>query len=201
MSSEAPETRTRILKAALHLLETSRGQTVRMSDIARKAGLSRQAVYLHFGTRAALLTATTLYLDELKDVRARLVPSRTARSGVERLDAYVGAWADYIPEIRGVAKALMAMSDTDEEAAEAWRKRMEDMREGCAAAIEALRADGTLSPDYTPGEATDLLWTLLSVRNWEHLTLERGYAQARYKDLLLRTARRLFVRAPSSASQ
>src|SRR5215217_3843824 len=197
MSSEAPETRTRILKAALHLLETSRGQTVRMSDIARKAGLSRQAVYLHFGTRAALLTATTLYLDELKDVRARLVPSRTARSGVERLDAYVGAWADYIPEIRGVAKALMAMSDTDEEAAEAWRKRMEDMREGCAAAIEALRADGTLSPDYTPGEATDLLWTLLSVRNWEHLTLERGYAQARYKDLLLRTARRLFVRAPS----
>ncbi|MFY2563199.1 TetR/AcrR family transcriptional regulator [Corallococcus terminator] len=196
MSSESPETRTRILAAALHLLETSKGQAVRMSDIAREAGLSRQAVYLHFGTRAALLIATTLYLDELKDVRARLVPSRTARSGVERLDAYVGAWADYIPEIRGVAKALMAMGDTDEEAAEAWRKRMEDMREGCAAAVEALRADGTLSPDFTPGEATDLLWTLLSVRNWEHLTLERGYAQRRYKDLLLRTARRLFVRAP-----
>jgi AcrR family transcriptional regulator len=200
MSSEPPETRTRILAAALHLLETRQGQAVRMSDIAKKAGVSRQAVYLHFSTRAALLIATTLYLDELKDVRTRLVPSRTAKSGSERLDAYVGAWADYIPEIRGVAKALMAMADTDEEAAEAWKKRMEDMREGCAAAIEALRADGTLSPDYTAREATDLLWTLLSVRNWEHLTLERGYSQPRYKDLLLRTARRLFVRAPRSTS-
>ena len=84
----APETRTRILKAALALLEASQGEGVRMSDIAKRAGITRQALYLHFSTRAALLIATTYYLDEVKGVEERLVASRTAQTGVERLDAY-----------------------------------------------------------------------------------------------------------------
>ena len=54
MSSENSETRTRILKAAWTLLEASRGRGVKMGDIASAAGVSRQAVYLHFATRADL---------------------------------------------------------------------------------------------------------------------------------------------------
>lgn len=87
MSRDNSKTRTRILKAALKLLEASQGQGVRMSDIARAASISRQALYLHFPSRADLLVATTRYLDEVNKVEERLVPSRTARSGVERLDA------------------------------------------------------------------------------------------------------------------
>ncbi len=193
MSSDNPETRTRILQAALTLLEASQGQGVRMTDIARQAGISRQAVYLHFGTRAALLIATTHYLDELKGSEARLVPSRTARSGVERLDAFIEAWGGYIPEIHGIAKALLAMKDTDQAAAEAWDERMADMREGCAAAIKALKRDGMLSPEHSPKQATDLLWTLLSVRNWEQLTTDCAWPQARYIRTVKSLARRLFV--------
>ena len=64
MSSQDIETRTRILQASVRLLEAQRGQSVRMGDIAREAGISRQAVYLHFASRAELLEATTQYLDE-----------------------------------------------------------------------------------------------------------------------------------------
>ena len=193
MSSEKSDTRTRILQAALDLLEAGRGQGVRMGDIARRAGISRQAVYLHFPTRAELLIAATHHLDEIKGADARLVPSRTARSGTERLDAFIEAWGTYIPEIHGIAKALLAMGDTDAAAAEAWDKRMRDMREGCAAAIDALHRDGTLASAYPPDQATDLLWTMLSVRNWEQLTVTCGWPQARYVKTLKSAARRLFV--------
>ncbi len=193
MSSDNSGTRDRILKAALKLLEASQGKGVRMTDIAKRAGISRQALYLHFSTRAELLIATTYYLDEVKGVEERLVPSRTAQSGIERLDAFIEAWGTYIPEIYGIAKALLAMRDTDEAAAEAWDERMQDMREGCEAAINALNRDKMLSPDHSPNQATDILWTMLSVRNWEQLTIECGWPQEKYIETLKSLARRIFV--------
>ena len=41
MSRGNPETRNRILKAALNLLEASQGTGVRMTDIAKRAGITR----------------------------------------------------------------------------------------------------------------------------------------------------------------
>lgn len=193
MSRGEIDTRTRILQAALELLESSGGKGVRVGDIAKQAGISRQALYLHFPTRAELLIAVTHYVDDLKGSDARLAPSRAAASGVERLDAFIEAWAAYIPEVYGVARALLAMRDTDEAAAAAWDKRMRDMREGCEAAIKALERDGMLSPAHHPDGATDILWTMLSVRNWEQLTITCGWPQTRYVNTLKTLARQIFV--------
>ena len=151
-----------------------------MGDIARESGISRQAVYLHFASRAALLEATTKYLDEILDVDRRLAPSRAATSGVERLALYIECWGKYIPDIYGVAKALMLAQDTDEAADAAWKDRMAAMRAGCHAAIEALNSDGTLAPEWTPKRATDTLWTMLLVPNWENLTGECGWSTRQY---------------------
>jgi len=194
MSSENVETREKILRAALTLLEAGDLTKVRMSDIAKRTGISRQAVYLHYKSRADLLIAATKYLDQLKDTDKRLAPSRTARTGRERLDAWVEAWTDYIPEIYGLAKAFFAMMETDEEAATAWNQRMQDMREGCEAAIGALDADGDLARGLTPKQATDMLWVMLSVRNWELYTQVCGWSQAEYRAETKAAARRLFVR-------
>jgi AcrR family transcriptional regulator len=199
MSSDRPGTRTRILKAALYLLEVSQGTGVRMSDIAKRAGISRQALYLHFSTRAKLLIATTHYLDELKGSEERLAASRAAQTGIERLDAFIDAWGGYIPEIHGIAKALLAMKDTDEAAAKAWNERMQDMREGCEAAIGALNDDNRLLPAHSPDQATDILWTMLSVRNWEQLTIECGWPQKKYIETLKSLARQLFVAEETSS--
>ena len=193
MSRGQIDTRSRILQAALDLLEAGGGKGVRVGDIAKQAGISRQALYLHFPTRADLLIAATHYLDDLKGSDARLAPSRAAASGVERLEAFIEAWAAYIPEVYGVARALLAMRDTDEAAAAAWEKRMRDMREGCEAAIKALERDGTLSGAHEPEQATDILWTMLSVRNWEQLTITCGWSQERYVDTLKTLARQIFV--------
>ena len=144
-----------------------------------------------------LLRAATHHLDAKKKIDDRLAPSRAAKTGEERLDAFVMAWAGYIPEIYGMAKALMAMADTDEAAAETWNTRMQDMREGCLAAVQALDREGQLHPGLAPDAATDLLWTLLSVRNWEQLTQSCGWSQADYLQGMRSLTRRLLT-APRS---
>ena len=190
MSSDSTPTDIRILESALALLETGGASAVRVSDIAKHAGISRQALYLHYPNRADLLIAATRHKDALIDIDARLAPSRAAPDGLSRLDAYIDAWAAYIPEIYGVAKALMAMQDSDKEARAAWSNRMQAMREGCAAAVDALARDSRLTPELTRETATDLLWTWLSVRNWEHLTQDCGWTQADYATQAKRVARK-----------
>ncbi|WP_425404314.1 TetR/AcrR family transcriptional regulator [Hwanghaeella sp.] len=195
MSRDGSETREKILSCTLDLLEAGDPARVRMSDIAKAAGVSRQAVYLHFPSRADLLIAATRLDDERRGVAERLAASRNAETGRERLDAYTACWADYLPEIHGLAKAFLAMVETDEEAARAWNARMQDMREGCEAAVEALKKDGDLAPGLTVKTATDLYWMLLSIRNWELLTRQCGWSRKDYKKHVMAAARRLLVRA------
>lgn len=180
MSSLNLDTPTRILKSTLALLEAPSGKLPTMSDIAKAAGVSRQAVYLHYPSRTDVLIAATRYQDQMLNIDAALAPSRTATSGRERLDAFVTAWCNHVPKIYGVARAVMALMDTDAEAKAAWDIRMIDLREGCAAAVAALAADGTLPDGMDQDKATDLLWALLSIRNWENLTQSCGWDQACY---------------------
>jgi len=193
MSSGNIETRTRILDSTVHMLEEHGGRGVRMGDIAKATGISRQAVYLHFASRTELLVAATRYLDEVLDVDRRLAPSRAATSGVERLALYIDCWGHYIPDIYGVAKALLLARDTDEAAAAAWDDRMLAMRDGCRAAIELLHSDGDLAPEWTPKKATDALWTMLLVPNWENLTGECGWSTRQYVRWMKTVAKRTFV--------
>ena len=74
---------------------------------------------------------------------------------------------------------------------------MQAVRQGCEATINALKRDGTLSPDHTPEQATDILWTMLSVRNWEQLTLECGWPQKKYIETTKSLAQHIFVASES----
>ena len=182
MSRENSETRTRILEATVRRLEEHGGRGVRMADIAKESGISRQAVYLHFTSRTDLLVAATRFLDEKLEVDNRLAPSRGATSGVERLALYIEFWGNYAPDIYGVAKALLLAQDTDAAAAAAWKDRMVAMRDGCRAAIDALHVEGNLATHWTRESATDILWTMLSIPNWEDYTAECGWSNQQYVD-------------------
>ena len=61
MSRDSSETKSRILNATWKLLESG-DNAVRMSDIAKAVGISRQALYLHYPNRADLLVATTKHI-------------------------------------------------------------------------------------------------------------------------------------------
>ncbi|WP_460234001.1 TetR/AcrR family transcriptional regulator [Aurantivibrio plasticivorans] len=197
MSRENPNTelntKEKILNATWELLASNQGNGVRMSDIAKQVGISRQALYLHFPTRTELLVATTRYMGDELNVDKRLAPSRAATDGLDRLEKYIVFWGEYVPEIYGVAKALMVMGATDEDAATAWNDRMVAMREGCKAAVDAMKRDGYLSESLKLKEATDILWTLLSVRNWEHFVLDCGWSKKHYISLVTTMAKQVLT--------
>jgi AcrR family transcriptional regulator len=196
MSSGESETRTRILEATRRLTEEYRGQGVRMRHVAEAAGVSRQAVYDHFGSRAKLLVETTHYVDEVRGLEERRRHFREATTGVGRLEAYVEFWGNYIPEVYGMAKALMVARETDEAAAAAWDDRMSAVRESCRRTIEALHSDGMLAPEWSRDVAVVLMWTMLSIRNWESLTIECGWSTNQYVSRMQKLLKRTFVRGP-----
>ncbi len=175
-------------------MEERVGRNVRMGDVAKGAGVSRQAVYDHFGSRAELMVATVRYGDEVLGLNQRLRRYRAAGSGVERLETYVEFWGNYIPEIYGIARALLAERETDEAVAAAWDDRMRAVYDACRDIIEKLWRDGTLAPGWPTDEAADLLWTMLSIRNWESLTRERGWPMDHYVDRMQDLTKRVFVR-------
>ncbi|MCH1535879.1 MAG: TetR/AcrR family transcriptional regulator [Amylibacter sp.] len=185
MSSE--QTKTRILDTTWKLLE-KRIEKNRMSDIAKAVGISRQALYLHYPTRAELLIATTKHIDTVKKVNQRLELSRTAGSGIERLHFFIKAWGGYIPEIHGISVALRNMRKNDKAAAEAWDDRMQAVRHGCQAAVVAIAKDGKLKFDLSEQIATDILWTLLTIENWEKLVINCGWLQSAYEEKMIELA-------------
>lgn len=195
MSSPEPETRERILKETWRLMEKSQGQGVRLQDIAKAAGVSRQAVYMHFGSRAGLLIATTHYVDKTLKLDDRVQPYRNAPTAIEALDAFIEFWVNYIPDIYGLARALLAARETDEDAAVAWEDRMKAVRSGCYRVTERLHQEGFLAADWSVDEATDFFWALLSVRNWENLTLACGWTNAQFIERTKQILRATLVKA------
>jgi AcrR family transcriptional regulator len=193
MSSHKTDTRHRILAATWQLMEQRRGQNVHMGAIAKAAGISRQAVYLHFASRTELMVATMEYVDEVKGLDKRLDRLKTAASAVELLEACVEVWGNYIPEIYGLAKAMLLTRETDEATAKAWNKSMGCLLDACQAAIDALEREGFLAPEWTPPKAAEMFYTMLAIHNWEQLTLERGWSTAQYIDWMKTLSRRAFV--------
>jgi hypothetical protein len=97
-----------------------------------------------------------------------------------------------------MAKALLAVRQTDEAAAAAWDDRMGAVRESCRTTIEALHRDGMLAPEWSREVAVDLMWTMLSIRNWEQLTIECGWSTEQYVSRMQELLKVTLVRAPQA---
>lgn len=193
MSSDKNDTRTKILEATWKLLEEHRGQGASMGQIAREAGISRQAVYLHFASRTELIIATTLYVDEVKGLDARFDRFREAETGIAKLEACIDVWGNYIPEIIGMAKTLLATRETDEATAAAWDEVMGCLRDVCRETIDVLAEEGNLAPEWSRGEATDLFMAMISVNAWEELTVESGWTNAEYVERMKKLLKRALI--------
>jgi hypothetical protein len=115
-------------------------------------------------------------------------------NAVEVLDAYVDFWGNYIPEVYGLAKALLAVRETDKDAAAAWDDRMEAVREGCRSVINCLVRDQSLALVWNPDQAVDMLWAMISLSVWENLTIDCGWTQNEYISHMQVTLKKIFLK-------
>jgi AcrR family transcriptional regulator len=186
-----PATRRRILDATLSLVTRRGGADVTIAQIASAARISRQAVYLHFADRAALLTAAGRHVDERRGIPEAVQRIRDAADAVSAVREMVAVQARLNPGIWPIARALDAVRREDEAAERSWQDRMAHRLAGCQAIVARLAEEGVLRSGISHAVAADLLWTLTSVRLWEDLVLLRRWSVARYRKhvsaMILRT--------------
>lgn len=187
-----PETRERILRAAWELVE-AQGTGVRLTDVAGQAGVSRQAVYLHFGGRTGLLVALVKYMDEalgLGDLGAHVFAAPT---GIEALDRMIELHSIYAPRIDAVARMLEAAHHDDEAVAAAWRNRMQSRLSAHRAIVQRIADEGGLADGWTVDAAADLFYTITMPGPWRELTRELGWTADEYRERLARLLHRAFI--------
>lgn len=65
-----------------------------------------------------------------------------------------------------------------------WQDRQKHRHEKCRAIITRIGKEGALKSGLATDTATDLLWTITSLRTWEELVLESGWTAAQYRERL-----------------
>jgi len=176
-----------MLNAAQALLDQRGFAAVTMDDVARAAGVSRQAVYLHFGSRSGLLVALARHTDEVDPPFALYQRFGEAEDAEAMLDAGLDIHLHFEARIHDYALELKSIRSTDPAAQAAWDDRMAARRAGLARLAARLLAEGSLQAGWTESEAVDFLFALLSVDNYQTLVVELGWAVERYRDRMRAT--------------
>jgi AcrR family transcriptional regulator len=181
-------TRDRILDAARQLLEKQGNAVPTMSAIARAAGISRQAVYLHFADHAELLQALVVHLDDREQLQAGVAAVQAAGDATGQIRAWARMQTWHNPRIAAIARALDTTRNTEPAAAAAWRDRTGNRMRGALSIIQRLRDEARLHPSWATAEAAALLWELTSFHVWDDLVNEAKIPPGRYIEIITAAA-------------
>lgn len=180
------KTQAEILDAAWDLV-SKQGADAKVSEIAKAAGISRQAVYVHFGSRGGLLMALVKRADERFQIGEAFDDALALKDPRARLAGVLSAWLAFVPRIYPVAKDLIRLRDTDPESAAAWADRMHELRQRLLMLTTSLRKDGALNRAWTPEKASHFFWAQTSVQAWGLLRFECGWTEKDITRLLERS--------------
>lgn len=167
--------RQRILETTWKLLQESPDLQVRIADIAAAAGVSRQAVYLHFGNRSNLLLAAARHRDATAEIAKPFVAAARRDLLPGALRGFVTGWFGYVPHIQPVVQLLSAAAKIDPEARIAWEDRMSNVRNLTRVLTGRMAAAGMLREPWTEAAAADWIWHRTHIDGWSHLVDERGW--------------------------
>lgn len=193
MSTRAARTRESILEAARRVLEERGYHAVGLASVASAAGVSRQSIYLHFGSKSSLLLALVAYVDEREGLRDLAEDVERAPTAVEGLHRYVDLVATLTPRVHRTALVLDSARATEPDAAAAWDDRMASRRRRCRRLVTRLREEGRLAPSWSPEEAADFMWAASSMRVWEDLVVRRRWSRRRFRRHLGRVLEQTLV--------
>jgi AcrR family transcriptional regulator len=185
-----PQTRERILGATWEILE-ERG-AVSLADVAARSGVSRQAVYLHFGDRVGLLVALVDHIDLTLGSLGLRRAVFDAPDGVSSLRQWVETMSWYTAKIDAVCRILECGQYHDDALAAAWRNRMARRRNDLVGwIVKRIASEGRLAPGWTSKTAADLVYVVTMPASWRELTVELGWshkAYARHLSAMLESA-------------
>ncbi|MGB5756595.1 MAG: TetR/AcrR family transcriptional regulator [Acidimicrobiales bacterium] len=187
-----PATRARLLDATWELV-TEQGAGVKLSDVAARASVSRQALYLHFGDRSGLLVALVQHMDQTLDLGESLAAVHAAPDGASLLEAAMQLNTTFWAQVLPVAQVLEAAQHEDEALGAAWRDRMRFRHAVFRAMVDALAERGELDQGWTVEDAAATLYAVAHFDTWRELVVELDWSDERYVESMTRLLRRALL--------
>lgn len=180
----AEENRARIIAAARELLSQSGYHGASVDEIAEKAGVSRQTVYVQFGTKKGVLQALAEHVeresygrDMVEGAHDSPTPGATIRNGIADQLAFFSANADLF-------RTFKAQAAHDADFRDVWENRRRERLGVLRMMLEQLQREGKLQPGWDVEEAADWLWSLTNFERYDEMVLERGWPVTRLVERL-----------------
>ncbi|HEX2149975.1 MAG TPA: TetR/AcrR family transcriptional regulator [Actinomycetota bacterium] len=180
MSSGGSTTRERILAAARRMLEETPGATATMGQIAERAGVSRQALYLHFADRTSLFLEIVRTVDATERTPERQRRVDEAPTAREALREAIALQAYLKPKLQGLTAAMDALRRTDPAAGAAWKEREHARLQRCDQVVRRLADEGDLRTEWGISSAAQCFWAVTSQRVWHDLVMDQGWSTDEY---------------------
>jgi len=167
-------TRERILSAAWQIARERGSVQFTLAEIAARAGVSRQALYLHFENRAGLLVEMARRIDHSSGFVSRIAATRK-RPALPGFRQVLRLWYEHLGEILPVARALEAAAITADEGATAYHDRMQAWHGTLRIGVTALAEAGLLRRGWSVDQATDWVWARTQPATYEYLVRQCGW--------------------------
>jgi AcrR family transcriptional regulator len=190
MSSAGPggSTRELLLDAAASLLVEPGDDELSLGRVAQRAGVSRQALYLHFASRAALIIATVEHINQSLGLEDRIRAIRQAADGSAALEHAMSTICWHNDRAGPALMALGRLIASDPEAAAAWQGRGAGRRSLLLEVTKRLGQEGKLRDGLDAAAAADLLSAIAHPVLLHELVTRRRWSRRRATAELVRLA-------------
>ena len=192
-NARSRRSRMALLRAARELVEEHGMAATTMAAVAERAGVSRRAVYLHFASRADLISELFGYVNEVEDLAGRFAPVAEASDAVTALELFARRHAAFMARVLSVSRAVEREAGSDPDAARHWAEALYWRQETSRALIRRLDEEGVLAPGWTLDTATDMLLALISNGVSATLLEERGWTPEQIGEHMALLLRSTFV--------
>ena len=192
-NARSRRTRAAVLAAAHAILKEEGFEALTMTAVAKRAGVTRVAVYMHFASRAKLVEALFDYVADVEGLAASLQAVWDAPDAVAALDRWAAHLARYHPRVLAVDRALQRVWRDDPDAAAHRRRVVSEKLANCRRLARRLDDEGRLAGGWTVQSATDMLFALISSDMIEALTVDRRWSRDRLAEHLALLFRSTFV--------
>lgn len=189
-NARSRRTRAALLNEARAILEEQGFETLTITAVAERAGVTRRAVYLHFPSRATLVSALFDQVAEDEGLQESLAEVWESPDGATALDRWAAHLARYHPRLLAVDRAVQRVWRNDPDAAAHRERVTAEKLANCRRLARRLEEEGSLARAWTADTAADMLFALISSDLVEALTLDRGWSRERlaeHLDLVFRS--------------
>lgn len=195
-NARSRRTHAALLAATRSILEDEGFEALTMGAVAELAGVSRGAAYLHFASRADLVSALFRHIAETEGLAESTERVWQAPTAVDALDEWARHLARYHPRLIAVTRAVERVRGLDPDAAAHRRRVVRAQLANCRRLATWLHDEGRLAPPWTVDTATDMLWALISTDMIDGLLADRGWSQRRLAESLGLLLRATFTAEP-----